>query len=119
MNPNVVLVVEDEALVLLDTETSLAEAGFEVVAVKNAPQALTAFDADPARFKAIVTDIRLGDGPSGWEIGRQVRGVVPMIPVIYISGDSAADWSAEGVPESIMISKPFVMAQIITAVASY
>jgi hypothetical protein len=41
-----------------------------------------------------------------------------MIPVIYISGDSAADWSAEGVPESIMISKPFVMAQIITAVAS-
>lgn len=29
--------------------------------------------------------------------------VAPTIPVVYISGDSAADWHAHGVPESIMI----------------
>jgi two-component system OmpR family response regulator len=118
MNSNVVLVAEDEALVLLDIEVSLVEAGFEVVSARNGTQALSAFDAEPGRFKAVITDVRLGNGPSGWDIGRHVRAAVPMIPVIYISGDSAADWHAHGVPESIMISKPFVMAQIITAVAS-
>jgi two-component system OmpR family response regulator len=118
MNSNVVLVVEDEALVLLDIEGSLVEAGCEVISMRNGTQALSAFDAEPARFKAVITDVRLGDGPSGWEIGRHVPGAIPRIPVIYMSGDSAADWSAEGVPESIMISKPFIMPQIITAVAS-
>jgi len=29
-----------------------------------------------------------------------------------------AEWSAQGVPDSILISKPFVSAQIVTAVAT-
>ncbi|RXT37484.1 hypothetical protein B5V01_29170 [Mesorhizobium erdmanii] len=69
-------------------------------------------------LKAVLTDIRLGDGPNGWEIGRHVRGAAPTMPVIYISGDSAADWHAQGVPGSIMIPKPFAIAQIVTAIAS-
>ena len=35
--------------------------------------------------RAIVTDIRLGHGPSGWEIARGAREQAPKIPVIYIS----------------------------------
>jgi DNA-binding NtrC family response regulator len=54
------IVTEDEALVLLDIEVSLVEAGFEVISARNGTQALSAFDAEPARFKAVVTDIRLG-----------------------------------------------------------
>jgi len=42
-----VLVVEDEPLILLDVETALHEAGFEVMAVTDAVQALAAFDAEP------------------------------------------------------------------------
>jgi DNA-binding NtrC family response regulator len=118
VDSNVILVVEDEALVLLELEDSLAAAGFEVAPARNAIQALSAFDADPPRFKAVLTDIRLGDGPNGWDIGRHVRGTAPAMPVIYISGDSAADWHAQGVPGSIMISKPYAVAQIVTAVAS-
>ncbi|WP_246506646.1 response regulator [Mesorhizobium silamurunense] len=97
MESNVVLAVEDEALVLIELEDSLAAAGFEVVTARNAVQALSAFDADPTRFKAVLTDIRLGDGPNGWDIGRcHVRGTAPTMPVIYINGDSAADWHAQG-----------------------
>jgi two-component system OmpR family response regulator len=118
MDLTVVLVVEDEPLVLLDLEGSLVAAGFEVATASNATQALSAFDADPTRFKAVLTDIKLGDGPNGWDIGRHVREAVPTMPIVYISGDSAPDWHAQGVPESIMISKPFAVAQIITAVAS-
>ncbi|WP_348629776.1 hypothetical protein [Mesorhizobium sp. M7A.F.Ca.US.011.01.1.1] len=66
-------------------------------------------------FKAVITDIKLGDGPAGWDIGRHVRQAIPAMPVVYMSGDSAGDWRVQGVPESVMISKPFVPAQIITA----
>ncbi|TJW01391.1 MAG: response regulator, partial [Mesorhizobium sp.] len=40
------------------------------------------------------------------------------IPVVYVSGDSASQWGAEGVPNSIMITKPFFMPQIITAIST-
>jgi hypothetical protein len=35
-----------------------------------------------------------------------------------MSGDSAGDWSSQGVPGSIMLQKPFAVAQVVTAVAS-
>ena len=118
MSDSVVLIVEDEPMILLDLETGLNEAGFEVVAVRNAALALAAFDADPRKFKALVTDIRLEPGKSGWEIAKHMRQVESTMPVIYISGDSAIHWGAEGVPESVMITKPFFLPQIITALST-
>lgn len=117
MADGAVLVVEDETMILLDIEAGLEEAGFEVVGVNSAAAALRAFDADPESFKGLISDIRLGDG-IGWEIARHTRRANPTLPVIYISGDSAIHWGAEGVPDSVMITKPFVMAQIITALST-
>lgn len=118
MDAPAILLVEDEAMILLDLEAGLEEAGFEVVGLKNAAEAIAAFDAAPDRFKALLSDIRLGSGQSGWELARYVRQSSPTIPVVYISGDSAGQWGAEGVPNSIMISKPFFMPQIVTALSS-
>lgn len=47
-----------------------------------------------------------------------MRSVNPTLPVIYVSGDAADDWASLGVPNSMMISKPFVMPQIITGLAT-
>jgi len=118
MGIGAVLVVEDEQLILLDVESGLEEAGFEVVTACDAAQALAAFDADPGKFKGVVTDVRLGPGKSGWEVARHLRRANPTIPVIYMSGDSAIHWGAEGVPESVMITKPFFLPQIITALST-
>jgi two-component system, OmpR family, response regulator len=41
-----------------------------------------------------------------------------MMPVIYVSGDSVADWGVHGVPKSIMLSKPFAFPQLISALSS-
>ncbi|WP_245458482.1 MULTISPECIES: response regulator [unclassified Mesorhizobium] len=117
MMNGLVLVVEDEPMILLDIEGGLVEAGFDVVGVNSAGQALSAFDAAPGSFNALISDIRLGDGRSGWEVARHVRQTNAMMPVIYISGDSAPNWGAEGVPESVMITKPFALPQIITALS--
>lgn len=54
------MVVEDEPLILLDVETALQEASFEVIAVNDAEQALAAFDADPTKFKGY------GHPPGNW-----------------------------------------------------
>ena len=113
-----VLVVEDEPLILLDLESALEEAGFEVASARDAAEAITAFDASPDKFKGLITDIRLGAGQSGWEVARHLRQANSTIPVIYISGDSGIHWGAEGVPNSVMITKPFVLVQIITALST-
>lgn len=102
----------------MDVEAALIEEGFEVVTATNGMGAIEAFDADSSRINAVVTDIRLGKGPSGWDIGRHVREAVPGLPVVYMSGDSSHEWEAHGVPHSVMVPKPFVHTQIITALAT-
>ncbi|TPM21594.1 response regulator [Mesorhizobium sp. B2-3-5] len=118
MTTNAVLVVEDEPLIQLDLETALVEAGFDVVTANSAAQAITLFDAGPQRFKALLTDIRLGPGQTGWDVARHVRREIPTFPVVYLSGDGAIYWGSEGVPNSIMISKPSFLPQVITALAT-
>lgn len=38
-----------------------------------------------------------------------IRRAKPAMPVVYVSGDSAIHWGSEGVPNSIMIAKPFFL----------
>ena len=118
MNAKVVLLVEDEALILLDIEAALVDEGFDVVPAINGAKAMEAFDADPSGIDAVVTDINLGKGPNGWDLANHIRAHQSEIPVVYMSGDSSHEWSAKGVPESTMIPKPFVHAQVITALST-
>ena len=110
--------VEDDVLIRELLEASLTDAGFEVVEVSCGTTALAEFDTDAARFRAVITDIRLGAGPDGWAVARRARELVPNMPVVYMSGDSSHDWSSKGVPNSLMVAKPFAPAQIITAVST-
>lgn len=119
MTPSIlILLVEDEHLIRLTLEEELADAGFELVSATNGEQAVAELDADAARFRTVLTDIRLGTGHDGWEVARHARELVPGMPIVYMSGDSARDWPVHGVPDSIMVPKPFVVAQILTAVAT-
>jgi DNA-binding response OmpR family regulator len=114
----ILLLVEDDSSLQALLEVALSDEGFEVVIAGNGSEAIAHLDKDGTRFKALVTDIRLGVGPDGWAVGKHAREIVSGIPVIYMSGDSANEWSANGVPESVMLSKPFVIAQLITAITT-
>jgi two-component system, OmpR family, response regulator len=113
-----VLLVEDDPLVRLPIEAGLEEAGFTPFIATSGSQAIAELDKGADRFKAVVTDIRLGGAPDGWEVARHARHAVSTIPVIYCSGDRASEWSEHGVPNSIMLEKPFAMAQLITALST-
>jgi len=114
----ILLLVEDEVLIQEMLDTELTEAGFEVAVVSNGTQALAELNADVTRFRAIITDIRLGAGPRGWDVAHRARELVLTMPIVYISGDSAHEWASKGVPNSVMVSKPFASAQVITAVST-
>jgi DNA-binding response OmpR family regulator len=111
------LLVEDDHLLRLDAEEVLTESGFEVTSVSTGEAAFAALDRDGSRFIGVVTDIRLGRGANGWQVGQYARERVFGIPVVYVTADSASEWTVHGVPNSILLQKPFVPAQLIAAIS--
>lgn len=111
-----ILLVEDEKLIAMGARFSLEEAGYGVAEVSSGSAALAELEAGVDQFAAVVTDIRLGKGPDGWEVARRARELSPNLPIVYVSGDSAVDWTSQGVPNSVMLSKPYADAQLIQAV---
>jgi CheY-like chemotaxis protein len=113
-----VFVVEDEAVSRTVLETALQDAGYAVVAAATAKEAASMLDEKRPAYRALVTDVNLGRGqPTGWDIARHARELDPDIPVVYMTGDSGHEWAANGVPGSILITKPFAPVQIVTAVS--
>jgi DNA-binding response OmpR family regulator len=117
MGTTVLLLVDDEAALQWMLSDELVEAGFEIVAVSDGTQALAELNAEEIRFGGVITDIKLGQGPDGWDVARRARERVSDLPVIYMTGDSTHEWSSKGVPNSLVIAKPFAPAQLITAIS--
>lgn len=95
-----VLVVEDEALICSFIEDALLDGGFETCSVRSGEAALSTFCDGREGCRALLTDVNLGDGITGWDLARQVREITP-----------------EGVDGSVLIEKPFAPAQLAAAVS--
>lgn len=68
MSNVLLLIVEDEALIAAVLEEALVEAGYACHLVTTGQAALEALNHDAARFKGVLSDIRLGKGPDGWAV---------------------------------------------------
>jgi CheY-like chemotaxis protein len=112
-----VLVVEDDQLIQGIVEEALTEGGFQAALARSGEEAVTILQSDPTRFRAIITDVNLAGRLDGWETARRARELIPDFPVVYMTGAAADQWTSRGVPNSILLNKPFAPAQIITAVA--
>lgn len=112
------LYVEDELLLHTVLEAGLNDAGFGLVVASSGEDGLRILRDRPSDIAGLITDVNLGPGIDGWEVARQARELNPTIPVIYVSGKDGHDWSAKGVPQSVMIAKPFAVAQVVVAMAT-
>ena len=113
----VVLVVEDDHLVRSLAEETLSEGGYKVVSASSAEQAVELLTGDNS-IRALVTDINLGSETlTGWDVARRAREFEAEQPVVYMTGDSGPGWASQGVPNSILLTKPFAPAQLLTAVS--
>ena len=117
-NVPVILVIEDDDTIQTVVDTALSDAGFEPAIAPSGEEAVTLLKGMKGKYRALVTDISLRGKMDGWEVARQAREFDPEFPVVYISGASTADWPSEGVPNSIMLPKPFAPAQLVTAVSN-
>lgn len=69
-------------------------------------------------LRALITDIDFGDSKlTGWDVARSARERKATLPVIYMTGASADDWGSKGVPNSVLLNRPFAPAQVVTAVS--
>jgi CheY-like chemotaxis protein len=108
-----ILVVEDDHLIQHLAEQALGDGGYRVEAASSAEQAIERLDAPNSSYRALVTDVNLGsDKLTGWDVARRARELAPDLPVVYMTAENASEWSSQGVPNSLLLSKPFAPAQL-------
>jgi DNA-binding response OmpR family regulator len=113
----IVLVIEDDTDVQVIIEDALTEAGFEPAIAASGEEAVTLLKGGTTKYCALVTDIYLRGTMNGWEVAKQAREVDPTFPIIYMTGAAADEWPSHGVPNSVLLNKPFAPAQLVTAVS--
>ena len=113
----VVMVVEDDQLIQTIVQDALSEGGFEATIAQSGEEAVSILENAPTKFRALITDINLSGEFDGWEVARRARELTPDIPVIYMTGAAGGQWSSRGVPNSVLLNKPFAPAQVVTAVS--
>jgi DNA-binding response OmpR family regulator len=114
----IILVIEDDEDIQSIVESALSEGGFEAAIAASGEEAVTLLKGMKSTYQALVTDISLRGKIDGWEVAQQAREIDPAFPIVYMSGASADEWPSKGVPNSIMLAKPFAPAQLVTAVAN-
>jgi DNA-binding response OmpR family regulator len=117
-NAPLILYVEDDPALLDLSVAALEEGGFRVEAVQTGADAARELEKPDMAVRALVTDINLPGGATGWDVARRARELFPDIAVIYVSGGSSHDWTSRGVPGSVMLTKPFALAQLVVAVSN-
>jgi DNA-binding response OmpR family regulator len=107
-----VLIVDDDRTLASMIEEELGKAGFDCVRAATDRAAQRALERGQP-FDAMVTDVNLGEGVTGFDLGRFARQRQPDIRIVYMSGEANAQhWMAFGVPGSDYISKPFTLDKL-------
>jgi DNA-binding response OmpR family regulator len=113
----IILLVEDEAVLQNLVRHALSDAGFDLTVSSSAEEALSMLRSGVVRYRALVTDINIDGELNGWELARQVREIDAAFPVVYVTGAAADQWPSRGVPNSVLLEKPFAPAQLVTAIS--
>ena len=111
-----VLIVEDDALLALEMEQALLDAGAASVQIcPTTEEALRALRED--KPDAIVLDIHLADRDDGWAIAELVDSIGPKPPRIVFSTGAPQD-IPEGIAElGTVLEKPYDPADLVRAVS--
>jgi signal transduction histidine kinase len=113
-----VMIVDDEHPLVTLAEEMLAELGYEPAGFESGAAALEVFRADPRRFDLVLTDETM-PAMSGVQLAHEIRCVRPDLPILLMSGYSAAQLTdrahAAGVDE--VLRKPLVCRDLAEALS--
>ena len=113
----IILIVEDELLLSMDISEALEDAGYAVIAVANADEAIKVLESRD-NVRTIFTDIDLPGSMDGLKLAAAVRDRWPPIHIIVTTGMRAPH--RDEIPtNSMFIAKPYRNAEVLEAVRSF
>lgn len=109
-----ILLVEDEPAVRTLFSQALRQAGYTVLEARNGQEALDVFEGVHGQIDLLLTDIRM---PiiGGSELAARLLSRRPNLRLLFITGYAA---KVEIGPNSALLQKPFVRADLLRAVRS-
>jgi PAS domain S-box-containing protein len=109
----VLLVVDDEPLILMNTEASLREAGATVHSAANGMEALEVLRHNQA-ISCVITDYAM-PGMTGAQLAAAVRVADPAMPIVVATGYAEVP---EEIAQYAKLQKPFTARALIAAVVA-
>ena len=104
LTPVTILVVENEAIVLLEFADWLTDNGLTVLTASDADEAITLLDAHP-EIEVLMTDINMPGSMDGIRLAHHVRGRWPPLKIVVVSGRLQTQLSE--LPDgSVFVPKP-------------
>eukprot|EP01012_Entosiphon_sulcatum_P049952 TRINITY_DN68699_c0_g1_i1.p1 TRINITY_DN68699_c0_g1~~TRINITY_DN68699_c0_g1_i1.p1 ORF type:complete len:273 (+),score=29.20 TRINITY_DN68699_c0_g1_i1:3-821(+) len=108
-----ILLIEDNPEVAEAVDIMLTSVGFQVHRVANGVAALDLLSGRE-RIDAVLSDIVLGNGPTGLDLVPRLRERLPGIPIVLMTGYSEA--LVAGIPQGLpVITKPFRQPELLAA----
>ena len=109
----VILVVEDDALVRNFVTVQLQSLGYRTVAVADGPSAMTLIENGEA-FDLLFTDVIMPGGMTGRQLADKAAKLRPGLKVLYTSGytDNAIAHQGQLDPGVLLLSKPYRKSQL-------
>jgi CheY-like chemotaxis protein len=106
----VILLVDDEPLLLIDSEDLFVDAGYEVFTAYSADEAIKLL-SENSQIGLVVTDINMPGSMDGLGLIKVVRDRWPPVKLIIVSSQTA--FKAGDVPAYVpILSKPFVFKEL-------
>ena len=106
----VVLLVEDDFFVRIDTAEFLRESGYMVVETESGEDAIALCESGMS-IDIVFTDINLAGPVTGWDVAECCRMDHPNLPVLYTSGKIIEP--GRRVPGSVFLSKPYQRGEVL------
>jgi two-component system, response regulator PdtaR len=111
-----VLVVEDEALVRVAIADDLRDAGFTVLEAGNADEAIRMLNANPS-IRVLFTDIDMPGSMDGLKLSAFVHDRWPPVRIIVTSGKTRP--TAGQIPDAgVFMPKPYTPNRVVEAIRS-
>ncbi|WP_312487562.1 response regulator [Sphingomonas sp.] len=105
------MVVDDQYLLLMHTQFTLEDAGYQVVQANSADEALNILEEHPG-IAAIFTDVVMPGSLDGAALAEQVRRTHPHVTIIVTSG--APGYDPGGLPTDVrFLPKPYTGQEVI------
>jgi signal transduction histidine kinase/CheY-like chemotaxis protein/integral membrane sensor domain MASE1 len=114
-----IMIIDDEPALADMAQEMLAELGYETLAFNSGVDALDAYEKDPARFDAILSD-ELMPQLTGTQLTARLRQARATLPILIISGYGGPDFESRAREAGVdrLLRKPYQKRDLAEALAS-